>query len=364
MRLRSLLTVIGAALLAVSFSGCGSEEPSPGPKTALQKVQLKLNWFPEAEHGGFYAALVHGYYEEAGLAVEILPGGPNEPVRQEVATGRVQFGISNADQILTARAEKANIVGLFAALQTSPRCVMVHEKSGITSFDELKNLTLAINENSSFGSFLRRHASLEGCKIVPYPGNVSQFLLNEDFAQQGYVFSEPFTAKKEGGDPRNLMAADIGFNPYTSVLISSRKLIDEDPELVRKFVTATRKGWAKYLEDPAKTNAHIHEKNPEMGLDILEFGAKELKGLCTSETVTADNLGEMTTERWSLMTAQLIECEVVGIGQLPLDGKGAFTVEFLSPAKASGKAASESNTSEPEADVDAEDKVGANTSAE
>lgn len=333
MKFRTPQAVAWIALLAVSLSGCGSEEPAPGPTAKLEKVQLKLNWFPEAEHGGFYAALVHGYYEEAGLDVEILPGGPKEPVRQEVATGRVQFGISNADQILTARAQKADIVGVFAALQTSPRCIMVHEKSGIESFDDLKNLTLAINENSSFGSFLRRHVSLDGFEIVPYPGNVSRFLLNEDFAQQGYVFSEPFTAKKEGGDPLNLMAADIGFNPYTSVLITSQKMIDENPEQVRKFVEATRKGWAKYLDDPAKTNAHIHEQNPEMDLDILEFGAKELKSLCTSETVTTSNLGEMTTERWSLMTAQLVECEVVGIDQLPLDGKGAFTMEFLSPAK-------------------------------
>jgi NitT/TauT family transport system substrate-binding protein len=332
MTIRKQLAIVCTGLIALMLTGCG-EEPTPGPADQLQTVQLKLNWFPEAEHGGYYAALVHGYYKEVGLDVEILPGGPKEPVRQEVATGRVQFGISNADQILRARAQDADIVALFAALQTSPRCIMVHEKSGIDSFDELKNLTLAINETSSFGSFLRRHASLEGCRIVPYPGNVSQFLLNEDFAQQGYVFSEPFKAKKEGGDPHNLMAADIGFNPYTSVLISNQKLIDEDPVLVRKFVEATRKGWAKYLEDPAETNAHIHKQNPEMDLDILEFGATELKKLCTSETVTASNLGEMTTERWSLMTAQLIECEVVGIDQLPLDGKGAFTVEFLAPAQ-------------------------------
>lgn len=347
MKFQSRCFRVWLMLTCLVFCGC-SEEPTPAPGTApdspLQKVQLKLNWFPEAEHGGFYAASVHGYYREVGLNVEILPGGPKEPVVQNVATGRVEFGISNADQILIARSQKADVVGLFAALQTSPRCIMVHRKSGIDAFDKLKNVTLAINENSSFGSFLRRHVSLDGCQIVPYPGNVSQFLLNEDFAQQGYVFSEPFVAKKEGGDPHNLMAADIGFNPYTSVLISSQKFIDEQPELVRKFVEATRKGWAKYLEDPAKTNAHIHEQNPEMGLDILEFGATELKKLCLTENVTTADLGAMTTERWSLMTAQLIECEVVGLDQLPLDGEGAFTTKFLEPATKSSSLAPGSNT--------------------
>ena len=321
-----------AILISFVVCGCGVEPQPDAPRPINRRVQLQLNWFPEAEHGGFYAAVVHGYYRDAGLNVEILPGGPKEPVLQTVATGRVDFGISNADQLLIGRARKADVVGLFAALQTSPRCVMVHRKSGIDDFEELRDLTLAINENSSFGSYLRRYVKLEGCQIVPYPGNVTQFLLNEDFAQQGYVFSEPFVAEKQGGDPHNLMAADIGFNPYTSVLVASQKFIDGNPELVRKFVTATRKGWQKYLTDPEQTNAYIHQQNPEMGLDILAFGAEELKQLCISEGVTMERLGAMTTQRWSLMTAQLVECEVIGIDDLPLDATGAFTTEFLRPA--------------------------------
>ncbi|MBC8290527.1 MAG: ABC transporter substrate-binding protein [Planctomycetes bacterium] len=342
MRFSRPFSVLWTAVFALVFCGCNGEEPEPAPGANLTKVTLQLNWFPEAEHGGFYAAVAHGYFVEAGLDVEIRPGGPGVPVREQVARGDVEFGISNADQILIARAEKADIVGLFAALQTSPRCIMVHEKSGIKEFGDLKNLTLAINENSAFGSFLRRQVSLDGCKIVPYPGNVTQFLLKDDFAQQGYVFSEPFVAKKEGGDPLNLMAADIGFNPYTSVLISSQKLIDEKPDLVRRFVEASRKGWQKYLEDPTKSNEHIHEQNSEMDLDILEFGAQELQSLCTSETVPVDKVGDMTTERWSLMIAQLVECEIIAIDQLPLDGEGAFTTEFLKPAQeAASKPASE-----------------------
>jgi len=324
-------------LISCAFYGCGADSQPDVSKPRNRDIQLKLNWFPEAEHGGFYAALVHGYYRDAGLNVEILPGGPKEPVLQNVASGRVDFGISNADQLLIGRARKADVVGLFAALQTSPRCVMVHRKSGIDDFEELQGLTLAINENSSFGSYLRRHVELKDCQIVPYPGNVTQFLLNEDFAQQAYVFSEPFVDRKEGGDPHHLMAAEIGFNPYTSVLVASQKFIDGNPELVRKFVTATRKGWQKYLADPDETNAYIHQQNPEMDLDILAFGASELKQLCTADGVTMEQLGAMTTQRWSLMTAQLVECEVIGIDDLPLDAAGAFTTEFLQPASSTSE---------------------------
>lgn len=335
---------LGAFISLISVSlGCSSDPDQltgphvDGPETnraaeqSSREVTLALNWYPEAEHGGYYAALVHGYFEEAGLKVTIRPGGPGVPVIQDVATGRVEFGISNADQILVGRAREADVVAVFAAMQTSPRCIMVHAASGIRKFEDLKNLTLAINQNSTFGTYLQKRTSLEGCTIVPYPGNISTFLLNQDFAQQAYVFSEPFTAKKEGGDPHNLMAAEIGFNPYTSVLMVDASTIADDPDLVGDFTQAVQKGWAKYLAEPDKTNRFILAQTDEMNeedLDILAFGAKELSSLCISDDSTGSaKLGVMTTERWQKMADQLVECELVDAGSL--DVSKAFSTKFL-----------------------------------
>lgn len=332
-----LILIIGFCL------GC-SEQPDPetvnhdgelagseASSSVSLDVTLALNWYPEAEHGGYYAALVHGYFKAAGLNVTIRPGGPGVPVIQDVATGRVEFGISNADQILVGRAREADVVAIFAAMQTSPRCIMVHKASGIEKFEDLKNLTLAINQNSTFGNYLQRKVSLEGCTIVPYPGNISTFLLNKDFAQQAYVFSEPFTATKEGGDPRSLMAAEIGFNPYTSTLITEASMIKDKPGLVRDFTQAVQKGWQKYLTDPEKTNRFILAQTDELNegdLDILAFGAKELQALCLAFDSTGTiPLGNMTEQRWQKMADQLVECEVVEPGSLKIGD--AFTNVFL-----------------------------------
>jgi NitT/TauT family transport system substrate-binding protein len=334
----------GALILLISASiGCsgdpdhktGADTDGPPVNTAAEQtnreVTLALNWYPEAEHGGYYAALVHGHFEDVGLKVTIRPGGPGVPVIQDVATKRVEFGISNADQILVGRAREADVVAVFAALQTSPRCIMVHEASGIRKFKDLKNLTLAINQNSTFGTFLQKRTSLDGCTIVPYPGNVSTFLLNQNFAQQAYVFSEPFTAKKEGGDPHNLLAAEIGFNPYTSVLIVEASTIADAPKLVGDFTQAVQKGWAKYLSEPEETNRFILAQTDQMGeedLDILTFGAKELQSLCLSDDSTGNaKLGGMSSERWQKMADQLVECQLVDAGSL--DVSKAFTTKFL-----------------------------------
>lgn len=300
-----------------------------GETAKLRKVKLLLNWFPEAEHGGFYAAQVHGYYRAAGLEVEILPGGPNVPVVQQVATKQVDFAIANADPICFGRAEEAPIVALMAPLQTSPRCLIVHEKSGIKKFEDIHDMTVAMSSTSAFSHFLRKRFPFKDVRIVPYPGNVAQFLQDEKFAQQGYVFSEPFVARQQGGDPHVLLVSDVGFNPYTSCLITHDETVKQDPELARKVVQASIKGWGQYLKDPKQTNELIHSLNKEMSLEVLEFGVSELKPLVEDVVTKAEGLGHMGQERWQTLVDQLVE-----IGQLApnkVKTSDLFTTQFLKP---------------------------------
>jgi len=231
--------------------------------------------------------------------------------------------------LLFARAQQAPVVALMAPLQTSPRCLIVHEKSGITSFEQLKDMTVAMSPSSAFTHFLQHELPLEGVRVVPYSGSVAQFLVNADYAQQGYVFSEPFVARKAGGDPHVLMVSDLGFNPYTSLLFTSDRLVADNPELVEKMVVASLRGWQKYLDAPEEANRHIHKVNPEMDLDILEFGAEAIRPLVLADDAQPQDVGAMTRERWQTLADQLIE-----IGQLkPADAQvdEAFTTRFLAP---------------------------------
>lgn len=316
------------------LAGCGTSTPAAPEGSAssaakLQAVTIALNWFPEAEHGGFYAALVHGYYAEAGLDVTILPGGPNAPVLQQAAAGRVDFAVDNADKLLLARAQEADVVAVMAPIQNSPRCLLVHADSGINSFDDLTrqtDFTLYMSSGQPYAQFLAKRLDLSRLTIAPYAGNVAPFLLDPKSALQGYSFSEPFVARKQGGQSKLLMVSDLGFNTYTSLLTTGRQQLRDRPELVRKVVAASIRGWRKYLDDPTETNRYINEQNPEMELDVLEFGARDLQALCLPAGLTADQLGEMTAARWDTLAEQLIE-----IGALPAgsSASGAYTTEFV-----------------------------------
>ncbi len=310
--------------------GVAPDDESERKDPTLVAVTLQLNWFPEAEHGGYYAALAHGYYREAGLDVEIVPGGPETPVVQQVSRRAATFGIVNADNILFGRAQQAPIVALMAPLQISPRCLIVHKSSGIRDFDDLRDMTIAMSNSNAFSQYLRYKLDLPGVKIVPYAGNVAQFLIDKDYAQQGYVFSEPFVARKEGGDPKVLMLSELGFNPYTSLLCTHEDQLEDNPHLLQKMVTASIRGWKKYLESPDEANRLIHKANPEMDLDILEYGAETLKPLAMDSVAEQQGIGTMSRARWQKLADQLVESKQLKRKDVDVDG--AFTTRFLRTA--------------------------------
>ena len=301
---------------------------SKGVAPAQEEVELALNWFPEAEHGGYFAALVHGYYKEAGLSVKILPGNASAAVPQRVASRRVTFGIENADRVLLARAQDADVVALMAPLQKSPRAIMVHAASKFEKIEDLADVTLAVNSGATWVAYLKKQNLLKNVRMVPYSGNVAQFLVNDKYAQQAYVFSEPFVAQEKGAAVRCLLVAETGYNPYTSLLITSGEVLKNRPEAVRKFIAASIRGWQTYLEKPDETNAYLHNINSEMGLDILAFGVKALRPLCLDGLPGPDRIGEMTPARWKAMATQLIEAGVLPAANA--DSSRAFTTDFLS----------------------------------
>lgn len=319
--------------LGLVFAGCSPSASKDADSTGLgnDKVVLMLNWYPEAEHGGFYAAQVHGIFEQFGLDVEIRPGGPNAPVAQELVTGRVQFAIGNADDVLLFRQQDAPVVAVMAPIQNTPRCILVREDSGIDSLDQLRGLTLQANVGRPFLNFLESKGKLEGVQVVPYSGSVAKLVTDPKTAIQAYSFSEPLMAEQQGVAVRMLMLSDAGFNPYASCLMTTEAMIGDRRDTVARMVVACREGWKKYLEAPDATNAVILAANEQgMSKESLDFGVKVLTPLCLPEGMEADELGAMSSERWETLVQQFIDLELVEAGKVSA-GK-AYTVEFLDRA--------------------------------
>jgi len=269
------------------------------------KIRLALNWKPDPEFGGFYAA----DFAKHGLDVELLPGGSGTPTVQMIGAGSAEFGIIQADELLLARARGNDVVALYAAFQNCPTAIMAHASRKLeTIADLLKSGTLALESGLPFARMLKKKYGFDSVKIVPSPGgDLTTFLNDENFAQQCFLTAEPLQAKRKGVEVKVFPVSDIGYNPYTTVLAVSGELLRKNPEMAKNMVTAVREGWRAYLDNPAPANQKMHALNPSMELASFAEIAEAQKPL-----LEAAPLGKMTNERWSTLAAQLLE-----LGDIP-----------------------------------------------
>jgi NitT/TauT family transport system substrate-binding protein len=237
-----------------------------------------------------------------------------------VATGRADFGISGADEVLSARAKGADIIPLFAVFQTSPHGIMVHASRGLKSIPDILAAggTLAIEPGLPFTIFLKKKYGFDKTKVVPYDGDIARFMSDKDYAQQCFVTSEPLAARRLHGDPATFLVADEGYNPYLVVAITRRALWNEKPEVVRAFRRAALAGWRTYLDDPGPTNALLAKLNASLAPDTLaEISATQKPLIETAET-RAKGLGTMSRERWETIAKQLVDLKLLDRA-LPVD---------------------------------------------
>lgn len=319
--------------LSIAFllacAGCSQptqSETDRSDNAGLKPVSVQLNWYPEVEHGGVYQALVADTYKSRGLAVEIKPGSRETPVAPELLLGRSQFAITNADDVILFRSQGADIVAVLAAIQNNPRCLLVRADSGVEGFEDLSGMTLQVQPGRAFLPFLRKRGFLDGVREVPYFNSIAGMISDPKMAVQAYVVAEPLLARQQGLDVRTLMVSDLGWNPYSSLLVTTGTMLRESPEVVREVVAATRTGWIDYLKSPTQANEVILAANTHgMTAEVLQFGAEQMRPLAYPDEST--ELGEMTLERWQLLVDQMKELEV--IGQDSVKPEDCFTDEFL-----------------------------------
>jgi NitT/TauT family transport system substrate-binding protein len=268
---------------------------------------LALNWKPEPQFGGFYQALIDGSFENEKLKVDIIIGGSGTPTIQMVASGKVDYGIVSADEVLISRQHGSDIVALFAVYQTNPQCIITHAEKQFKSLEDVYNADgiLAQQAGLPYAQFLKNKFPKAKVKIVPYLGGITNFIADKNYAQQGFLTSEPLMAEKAGQKVKSFLVADSGYNPYTTVLVIKKSRFLKNPTEVESMVRAVRNGWNHYLENPTKANAHMQKLNPSMDKETFEASAKAQVPLIKAN-LNDKNLGMMIEERWKTLESQMI----------------------------------------------------------
>jgi NitT/TauT family transport system substrate-binding protein len=305
------LWIVGCLLW---IGACDRSSPESSTDDSKPKVTLQLNWKPEPQFGGFYAAQVNGAYARHNLEVEIKEGGAGVPTVDMLAAGTVPFAIVSGDEIIVARSLGKPIVALFAAYQTHPQGIMSRASRGFKEIgDVFRNEgTLAMEQGLPYSDFLKKKYGFDKLKVVPSPfGDLSVFRNDEKYSMQCFVTSEPLAARRIGIEPAVFLIADSGYNPYATVLATSDSYLQNNRSTVKSMVLAVREGWEAYLKDPAATNAAMSKLNPTMDAQTFAESAAAQIPLIESKVSSAHRLGHMSLERWQTLANQLHELNVV-----------------------------------------------------
>ena len=326
--MKKRIAMLLALALVLSLTACGGEQ-------AADKITIVLDWTPNTNHTGIYAALANGYFEEAGLDVQVVQP-PEDGAVALVASGRAQFGVSFQDYLAPA------YVGEDKMPVTAVAAVIQHNTSGIVS---------------RAGEGMDRPAGLEGRKYATWDLDVEKATIRDVMTADGGDFDKveliPSTVTDEvsalqsgsvdaiwifygwagvacevaGLDIDYFDFADIDpvFDYYSPVIIGNDAWLAENPEAAKAFVAALSKGYTYCVEHPKEAADILMEAAPELKSNPeLVYASQEY--LADEYIADASRWGEFDPDRWAAFFSWLNENELME-GQL--DPSFGFTNEYL-----------------------------------
>ncbi len=323
-RIFCLAALLLASACAFVVSGCHGNQPQT--TNGLTPVRLQLDWYPQPEHGGFFAAQMLGYYKAEGLDVTLLPLPQYGSVAQLVASGKADFGLGSSDQVLEWNSNGLPLVAVSATMQHDPQAVMVHKDSPIRDFKDLEGHTIAAQTGATWLKYVTQRYNLRQVREVPATLSIASFLADPGYVQQIFVTSEPFFAKQAGAEVRTLLISSSGYDPYR-VSFTTREFATQHPDLVAKFVRASIRGWQAYLADPTATNALLLKLNPALNPAQEAYSAQALRdGAFIAGADPSSQTGHMTAARWQTLYEQL---KTLGILHGPVDPATTYSLGFV-----------------------------------
>ncbi|CAJ1316724.1 ABC transporter substrate-binding protein [Paenibacillus nuruki] len=261
--------VIMLVIMITMLAGCGgmksastdtgtTANANEATSTEPVTVKLQLKWVPQAQFAGYFVAKDKGYYEQEGLNVEILPGGPDIVPEQQVAGGSADIGVDWVGSLLTSQEQEMPLIQIAQIFQKSGLVVVSKKSAGINTPADLKGKKVGNwmggNEFELLALFDKY--GLDPNKDVSFTKQgftMDQFLGGELDAASAMTYNEYQILLESGLKDSDLNVIDMndeGVAMLEDNLFANKEWLDANKETAAKFVRASLKGWKDAIADP------------------------------------------------------------------------------------------------------------------
>lgn len=299
---------------------------------AQDKVTMLTSWYAQAEHGGFYQALATGIYKKHNLDVTLRMGGPQINGMQLLAAGQTDFLMSYDFSVLKAIEAGIPAVTVGTSFQYDLQGLLTHEDVPNLGALKGKTILVATAGRSNWWPWLKTKYGYAEEQTRPYTFNPQPFIADKNAAMQAYMSSEPFAVQNMGVKAKFHLFAHDGYPPYGTTIVALKKMVDDKPEVVQRFVRASIEGWKSYLANPGPANELIKKDNPNMKDEQIAYAIAKLKEnkLLDGGDAAKLGMGVMTDERWKTTYETMVK---LGLLKAEVDWKAAYTTRFVKDLK-------------------------------
>jgi len=350
---------VGALVItsALFLAGCSSDTPSEnesGGGDELTPVKLQLQWLPQAQFAGYYAAADQGFFEEEGLEVEIIPSGGDIVPQDALASGEVDYAIAWVPKVLGTIENGANITNVAQIFERSATLQVAFADSGISDVADLAGTTIG---SWGFGNEWELYAGLnqagvtEDVEVVTQAFDMTALLNGDIDAAQAMTYNE-YAQLLEAVDPETgelyqpedftvIDWNEVGTSMLQDAIWADAERLESDADYAEttiSFLKAVIKGWVYAKDNPEEAATIVTEAGSTLGVSHQLWMTNEVNKLIWP---AGDRIGIIDEAAWDATVQLALETT---------NGEGASIITEEPPATAYSNEYIEAALAELEAD--------------
>ena len=334
--MKKMISLLLAAMLVIGMlTGCGTSDNTAesADKKDLEKITFVLDWTPNTNHTGLYVAQELGYFEEAGLEVEIVQP-PEDGAVVLVASGKAQFGVSFQDSLAPAfvEGEAIPVTAVASVIQHNTSGIISRAGEGMDTPKGMEGHSYATWNGSIELATVQKVMEADGgdySKLELIPSTVTDEVsaLKTNSVDSIWIFYGWAGVKTElenlATDYFAFADIDPVFDYYTPVIVAGNQFLEENPETAIAFLSALSKGYEFAMEKPEEAADILCAAAPELDKELVVASQKYLADQYKAD---APYWGYMDENRWNNFYQWVNDHELVE-GKVMLDA--GFTNEYL-----------------------------------